>query len=107
MTTPTALLRKAAAIIREHAQELRTSYCTPPVYDLATMEPEVREVYDDEVETAAALESAAAEQKSRADLYPELVEALETIIRADDDQELTDEIIGKGRMILAKCKEQS
>jgi hypothetical protein len=59
--TTTALLRKAAAIIREHAQALRSSHCTPPDFDLETMEPEVREVYDDEVATAAALDGAARE----------------------------------------------
>ena len=57
-------------------------------------------------ETADGLR-AASEQKRRADLYPELVEALNAWIDAPEDAETYDANLARAIAILAKCKEQS
>jgi len=70
--TTTKLLRKAATIIRENAKSLRECHCVPPDFALCTMEPEMREVYDDEMKTARELDAASTSMLSAMD---QLVEA--------------------------------
>lgn len=65
MTTTTDLLREIAQHIREEAESLRESHGHFPDRDPATMEPEVREVYDRELRYADALD-ALADQMERA-----------------------------------------
>ena len=60
MTTATPeLLREIAAHIRSDAETLRECHATPPEFDLGTMEPEVREVYERELRYAAVIEGLA------------------------------------------------
>ena len=66
MTTTTDLLREIAQHIREEAEILRESHGHFPARDPATMEPEVREVYDRELRYAASL-LALADQMERAE----------------------------------------
>ena len=49
------LLREIAAHIRSDAETLRECHATPPEFDLGTMEPEVREVYERELRYAAVI----------------------------------------------------
>jgi hypothetical protein len=66
------IIKRAVELLREHADELRISHTLHPYTDLATMEPEVRAYYDEEMQIADDLDALAAQMGEPVDEVMEL-----------------------------------